>query len=127
MMMKFAKLAAAVACAATLAGCPTGTVPGMTGTPSGGGTPGPTGYKTADPAIAATCAQANPAAATSTASSKHGRYNGVTMPNAWDNLETEAKVTESIEANMSKPEFNCYHKFYADMLNKYYEIKMIRP
>lgn len=123
MMMKIAKFAAAVAAAATLAGCPsTGTqVPGL------GGTTTPT-VRGADKALADQCTSAAPAAATSVGATKHGRYANQTMPNAWDNLADETKVTEAVDAAMGRGgnEWNCFNKFYPGLLTVYYGIKGLK-
>ena len=124
MMMKIAKFAAAVAAAAALAGCPTGAGALIPGT---GGSAAPT-VRGADAALAAQCTSDKPAAATSVGATKHGRYANQTMPNAWDNLADETKVTEAVDAAMGRGgnEWNCFNKFYPGLLTVYYGIKGLK-
>ncbi len=133
-MMKFARYAAAVASVAFLAGCPGGAgLPGVT-TPGSSAMPG-TSVKGPDAALAAQCAAASPAAATTTGAAKHGKYSGMTLPNGWDNLDSEAKVTESIDKFVAENatgaadkvnQWNCFNKFYGGTLTVYYQIKGIK-
>ena len=131
-MTKFAQFAFAAAAVATLAGCPSGTgamIPGV-----GGASTAP-GVKGADAALAAQCSASAPAAAAATGTAKHGRYDKQLLPNTWDNLESEAKITESIDKFIADAgtgdaakvnQWNCFNKFYPGTLTVYYGIKGIK-
>lgn len=129
-MINFKHAAAAVFAVAALAGCPTtGGIPGM---PTTGASTTPGAAKGPDAALAAQCSAASPAATPVVGAAKHGKYSGQNLPNGWDNLDTEAKVTESIDkfkadaatgAADKVNQWNCFNKFYGGALTVYYGIK----
>ena len=130
-MINIKHVAVAAFAVASLAGCPGGAVPGMIGASTAPGTT-PGAAKGPDAALAAQCSAASPAATPVVGAAKHGKYSGQNLPNGWDNLDTEAKVTESIDkfkadaatgAADKVNQWNCFNKFYGGALTVYYGIK----